>query len=88
VLEGAARAQYKSAYPATLVEGISDRQGHILQVGLRRIHAMSYASTCLKEILDGTDLTKSSFVLGRATATRRKSDIVVHSSIIGGMIFT
>jgi TetR/AcrR family transcriptional regulator, transcriptional repressor for nem operon len=34
---------------------------HLLQVGLRRIHAMGYASTGLKEILDDADVPKGSF---------------------------
>ena len=34
---------------------------HLLQVGLRRIHAMGYASTGVKEILDEADVPKGSF---------------------------
>lgn len=34
---------------------------HLLQVGLRRIHAMGYASTGVKEILDDADVPKGSF---------------------------
>lgn len=34
---------------------------HLLQVGLRRIHAMGYSSTGVKEILDDADVPKGSF---------------------------
>jgi TetR/AcrR family transcriptional regulator, transcriptional repressor for nem operon len=34
---------------------------HLLQVGLRRIHSMGYASTGVKEILDDADVPKGSF---------------------------
>ena len=34
---------------------------HLLQVGLRRIHKMGYASTGVKEILDEADVPKGSF---------------------------
>jgi TetR/AcrR family transcriptional regulator, transcriptional repressor for nem operon len=34
---------------------------HLLQVGLRRIHSMGYASTGVKEILDEADVPKGSF---------------------------
>jgi TetR/AcrR family transcriptional repressor of nem operon len=34
---------------------------HLLQVGLRRIHAMGYESTGVKEILDEADVPKGSF---------------------------
>src|ERR1700722_1708281 len=34
---------------------------HLLQVGLRRIHATGYASTGVKEILDDADVPKGSF---------------------------
>jgi TetR/AcrR family transcriptional repressor of nem operon len=34
---------------------------HLLQVGLRRIHAMGYASTGVKEILDDANVPKGSF---------------------------
>jgi TetR/AcrR family transcriptional repressor of nem operon len=34
---------------------------HLLQVGLRRIHSMGYASTGVKEILDEADIPKGSF---------------------------
>jgi TetR/AcrR family transcriptional repressor of nem operon len=34
---------------------------HLLHVGLRRIHAMGYASTGVKEILDDADVPKGSF---------------------------
>src|ERR1700716_1047989 len=33
----------------------------LLQVGLRRIHSMGYASTGIKEILDDADVPKGSF---------------------------
>ena len=36
-------------------------RNHLLQVGLRRIHAMGYASTGVKEILDDADVPKGSF---------------------------
>lgn len=36
-------------------------RNHLLQVGLRRIHAMGYASTGVKEILDEADVPKGSF---------------------------
>ena len=35
-------------------------RNHLLQVGLRRIHAMGYASTGVKEILDDADAPKGS----------------------------
>jgi TetR/AcrR family transcriptional repressor of nem operon len=34
---------------------------HLLQVGLRHIHSMGYASTGIKEILDDADVPKGSF---------------------------
>jgi TetR/AcrR family transcriptional repressor of nem operon len=34
---------------------------HLLEVGLRRIHSMGYASTGVKEILDDADVPKGSF---------------------------
>jgi TetR/AcrR family transcriptional regulator, transcriptional repressor for nem operon len=34
---------------------------HLLQIGLRRIHATGYASTGVKEILDDADVPKGSF---------------------------
>ena len=34
---------------------------HLLQVGLRRIRSMGYASTGVKEILDDADVPKGSF---------------------------
>src|SRR5260370_4662729 len=34
---------------------------HLLQVGLRQIHSMGYASTGVKEILDEADVPKGSF---------------------------
>lgn len=34
---------------------------HLLQVGLRRIHAMGYTSTGVKDILDEADVPKGSF---------------------------
>ena len=34
---------------------------HLLQVGLRRIHAMGYSATGVKEILDEADVPKGSF---------------------------
>jgi TetR/AcrR family transcriptional repressor of nem operon len=34
---------------------------HLLEVGLRRIHSMGYASTGVKEILDEADVPKGSF---------------------------
>src|SRR5260370_36603137 len=36
-------------------------RNHLLQVGLRRIHSMGYASTGVKEILDDADVPKGSF---------------------------
>ena len=36
-------------------------RNHLLQVGLRRIHATGYASTGVKEILDDADVPKGSF---------------------------
>jgi TetR/AcrR family transcriptional regulator, transcriptional repressor for nem operon len=43
----------KSEVPST--------RDHLLQVGLRRIHAMGYAATGVKEILDDADVPKGSF---------------------------
>lgn len=37
-----------------------DTRHHLLQVGLRRIRAMGYASTCVQEILDEADVPKGS----------------------------
>ena len=42
------------------MEGRNTRD-HLLQVGLRRIHAMGYAATGVKEILDEADVPKGSF---------------------------
>jgi len=36
-------------------------RNHLLQVGLRRIHAMGYASTGVQEILDDANVPKGSF---------------------------
>lgn len=38
-----------------------DTRGHLLQIGLRRIRAMGYASTGVQEILDEADVPKGSF---------------------------
>ena len=38
-----------------------DTRHHLLQVGLRRIRAMGYASTGVKEILDQAEVAKGSF---------------------------
>ncbi len=38
-----------------------DTRDRLLQVGLRRIHAMGYASTGVQEILDEADVPKGSF---------------------------
>jgi TetR/AcrR family transcriptional repressor of nem operon len=38
-----------------------DTRHHLLQVGLRRIRAMGYASTGVQEILDDADVPKGSF---------------------------
>ena len=40
---------------------IRNTRDHLLQVGLRRIHSMGYASTGVKEILDEADVPKGSF---------------------------
>ncbi|MBV8552048.1 MAG: TetR family transcriptional regulator C-terminal domain-containing protein [Acidobacteriaceae bacterium] len=40
---------------------IRDTRDHLLQVGLRRIRAMGYAATGVKEILDEADVPKGSF---------------------------
>src|SRR5277367_1014079 len=40
---------------------VRSTRDHLLQVGLRRIHAMGYASTGVKEILDEADVPKGSF---------------------------
>src|SRR5260370_31964720 len=40
---------------------LRNTRDHLLQVGLRRIHAMGYASTGVKEILDDADVPKGSF---------------------------
>lgn len=41
--------------------GTQSTRDHLLQVGLRRIRAMGYASTGVKEILDEADVPKGSF---------------------------
>jgi len=41
--------------------GIRNTRDHLLQVGLRRIRTMGYASTGVKEILDEADVPKGSF---------------------------
>jgi TetR/AcrR family transcriptional repressor of nem operon len=40
---------------------LRNTRDHLLQVGLRRIHSMGYASTGVKEILDDADVPKGSF---------------------------
>jgi len=40
---------------------IRNTRDHLLQVGLRRIHSVGYASTGVKEILDEADVPKGSF---------------------------
>src|SRR5258706_15085692 len=40
---------------------IRNTRDHLLQVGLRRMHSMGYASTGVKEILDEADIPKGSF---------------------------
>lgn len=41
--------------------GSPNTRGHLLQVGLRRMRAMGYASTGVKEILDDAGVPKGSF---------------------------
>ncbi len=40
---------------------VRDTREHLLKVGLRRIHAMGYAATGVKEILDEAGVAKGSF---------------------------
>jgi TetR/AcrR family transcriptional regulator, transcriptional repressor for nem operon len=40
---------------------VRNTRDHLLQVGLRHIHSMGYASTGVKEILDDADVPKGSF---------------------------
>jgi TetR/AcrR family transcriptional regulator, transcriptional repressor for nem operon len=40
---------------------VRSTRDHVLQVGLRRIHSMGYASTGVQEILDEADVPKGSF---------------------------
>ena len=40
---------------------LRNTRDHLLQVGLRQIHSMGYASTGVKEILDEADVPKGSF---------------------------
>src|ERR1700748_1320892 len=50
--------------PKTTKTNVTDTlstRDHLLQIGLRRIRAMGYASTGVKEILDEADVPKGSF---------------------------
>jgi TetR/AcrR family transcriptional repressor of nem operon len=40
---------------------VRNTRDHLLQIGLRRIHARGYASTSVKEILDDANVPKGSF---------------------------
>ena len=40
---------------------VRNTRDHLLQIGLRHIHSMGYASSGVKEILDDADVPKGSF---------------------------